>query len=36
MSFDLNKVFNEFNLEPEIGRYGNGDINDTYLTNSKE
>ncbi len=36
MSFDLNKVFNEFNLESEIGRYGNGHINDTYLTNSKE
>ena len=35
MSIDLNKILNEFNLESEIGRYGNGHINDTYLTNSQ-
>ena len=35
MSIDLNKILNEFNLESEIDRYGNGHINDTYLTNSQ-
>lgn len=36
MSIDLNNILNEFNLESEIDRYGNGHINDTYLTNSKK
>jgi len=36
MSIDLNKILKEFNLESEIGRYGNGHINDTYLTNSNK
>ena len=36
MSFDLNKILSEFNLETEISRYGNGHINDTYLTSSKK
>ena len=35
MSIDLNKILNEFNLESDIDRYGNGHINDTYLTNSQ-
>lgn len=36
MSIELNDILNEFNLETEIDRYGNGHINDTYLTNSKK
>ncbi|MBQ2896727.1 MAG: aminoglycoside phosphotransferase family protein [Clostridia bacterium] len=36
MAIDLNDILNEFNLESEIDRYGNGHINDTYLTNSRK
>ena len=36
MSIKLNDILNEFNLESEIDRYGNGHINDTYLTDSKK
>jgi len=32
---DLNSILNEFILESEISVYGNGHINDTYITNTK-
>ena len=32
---DLNSILNEFILDSEIASYGNGHINDTYITNTK-
>ncbi len=32
---DLNSILNEFILDSEIDSYGNGHINDTYITNTK-
>lgn len=32
---DLNSILNEFILDSEISTYGNGHINDTYITNTK-
>ncbi len=34
MRIDLNEILNKFNIESTIEEYGNGHINDTYLTNS--
>ncbi len=32
---DLNKILNQFEIESKIENYGNGHINDTYLTETK-
>ena len=32
---NLNKILNEFILDSEIATYGNGHINDTYITNTR-
>ena len=32
---DLNKILKQFNIETNIENYGNGHINDTYLTQTK-
>lgn len=32
---DLNYILNQFALESEISSYGNGHINDTYITNTR-
>mgnify|MGYP004487815665 FL=1 len=34
MRIDLNDILNKFSIESTIEEYGNGHINDTYLTNS--
>ena len=33
--FDLNTVFNQFNLDSKISEYGDGHINDTYISDTK-
>ena len=35
-NIDLNEILRHFNIKHSISKYGNGHINDTYLTQSKE